>query len=107
MTVEIDIEDYIDMLESRWNDVVGIWGGEEAEGLHNELMDLIRDSPPSPENANPSYIIDNYFINGYFYSKEAMIADNGLTDENEIDERWKELCEDALISNDKYLCRQF
>lgn len=107
MNVEIDIEDYIDMLESRWNSVVDTWYSEEVKGLHDELIDLIRDCPPPPQNANPSYIIDNFFINGYFYSKEIMIADEGLTDEDEINERWEKLCEDALISNDKYLCRRF
>lgn len=107
MIIEIDIEDYIDMLEDRWDNVPESWHNELADGLHDELMDFIRECPPNAKYANPSYIIDNYFVNGEFYSKEEISELYELESEEDINSKWEELCEDSLFYNDKFCCKQF
>lgn len=93
-TVKIDIDVYIDMLYDRYNNVPDNWKNEATDSLFEDLIEMIKDCPPSSQNSDPKYIIDNYCINGCFKSKEDY-----------SDEEWEEL--DALLKNEKYACLRF
>lgn len=94
MIIEIDTEDYIDMLYEKYKNVPDNWKNDKTDGLIDDLMELIRNCPPNPKYAKPDYIIDNFCINGDFRNREDY-----------DDKEWEEL--DALLKNDKYACIQF
>ena len=80
------------------------WVSEAAEALWQQALDMVEACGIGENCTSPSYFVDNYCINGEFYSKEEWMTQNN-TDE---DEEWRQFCEDeCILYNEDFACRQF
>ena len=57
-----------------------------------------------PKNSSPSYIVDNYCVNGEFISREDFEAN---PDRYSSYDDWSDVQDNALVSNEEYACMQF
>ena len=81
-------------LETRYQEVKDIWGCEASESLWEQFLDVILDC--GSLSGTPSYIVDNYLVNGAFIRR---------IDEEEYvtDEAWEAFCEyNCFIYNNEY-----
>lgn len=103
--IQISTDYYLDLLRDRFEVCKDRgWVGDAAEALFDQMLDLIDEVGVAPENSDPSYVVDNYCVNGEFISREDF--------EENLDwyssyEDWDEVRDNALFSNDEYACMRF
>lgn len=103
--IQIPVEDYLEMLEQRFEVCKQRgWVGDAQESLFPQVLDLIEEVGVSPENSSPSYIIDNYCVNGEFISREDFEEN---PDWYPSYDDWSDVQDNALVSNEEYACMQF
>lgn len=101
-SVSIPMSVYIDLLSNRFKEM-GNHAGEEALALWPRFLDLIEETGPG-DNTSPSYVVDNYLINGEFVSKNAW-SNEYPTRYQEYQGNWQQFCEnEAIIYDDNYAC---
>ena len=112
-TFEVSIQFIIDALQSRYDNVSHLWGGEAAHQLWEQALSMVEECGIGDNVASPSYFVDNYLINGKFVSKEDDMQwlldcnSDGLS-EDEINEKWGEyVTNNACLYNDNYACLSF
>lgn len=100
--IEMDIEDYLDLLRDRKRQCVEDFGWSIPECVWNYALEVIEDCGIDPENASPRYVVDNIIVNGDYHHYND-IRNDGETDE-ELEERLKD---DAIAfvgeADDKYV----
>lgn len=103
--VQISMDDYLQLLEDRFEvcDDRG-WVGDAARELFPLVLDLISEVGVDPKNSAPSYVVDNFVINGDFISREEFEEHPNLY--SSYDD-WDEVRDDALVSTDDYACMSF
>lgn len=100
-TVSIPMSDYIELLEERFKTAPKDWHSEAADSLWPQYIELIEDAGPG-EHTAPSYVVDNYLVNGEFVSKEDW-AESYSKSYEQYAGNWEQFCEDrAIIYNDSY-----
>jgi hypothetical protein len=62
-TVEIDMDDYLDMLVDRRHEVEPR-GWTVPDAVWDYAMETIEECGVSPEHSSPSYVVDNLAVNG-------------------------------------------
>lgn len=103
--IQIPVEDYLKMLEQRFEVCKQRgWVDEMQEDLFPQVLDLIKENGVDPEKSSPSYIVDNYCVNGEFISREDFEAN---PDWYSSYDDWSDVQDNALVSNDEYACMQF
>ena len=122
-TFEVSIEFIIDALQSRYDNVKELWGGEASNQLWEQALSMVEECGIGDNVTSPSYFVDNYLINGEFVSKEddknwwldweyenLSDCDKGFYDcEAEyIERKWQEyVINNACLYNDDYACLSF
>lgn len=103
--VQILMDDYIQLLEERF-DVCKArgWVGDAERELFPEVLELISDAGIDPDHSAPSYVVDNYCVNGEFISRDDFEKN---PDYYPSYEDWDDVCDNALVSNDNYACMSF
>lgn len=103
--VEILMDDYIQLLEERFEvcEARG-WVGDAQRELFPQVLDLISEVGVDPEKSSPSYVVDNYCVNGEFISREDFEEN---PDWYSSYDDWDDVRDNALFSNDDYACMQF
>ena len=120
---EVSIQFIIDALQSRYDNVKELWGGEAANQLWVEALLMVKDCGIGDNVTSPSIFVDSYLINGEFVSKEddkkhwldceydVLSDDDKLHYECEaeyIEQKWNEYAIDnACLYNDNYACLGF
>lgn len=103
--IQIPVEDYLDMLENRFEVCKQRgWVGEAEESLFPQFLDIIEDAGVDPEYSSPSVVVDNYCVNGEFISREDFEKHPDLYP---YYEDWDDVQDNAFISNDEFACMQF
>ena len=112
-TFEVSIQFIIDALQSRYDNVKELWGGEAAHKLWEQALSMVEECGIGDNVTSPSIFVDNYLVNGEFVSKEddksawLGCGSDELT-EDEIDEEWLEyVTNNACLYNDNYACLSF
>ena len=110
-TFNVSLDFIIDALQSRYDNVKELWGGEAAHQLWEQALNMVEECGIGDNVTSPSIFVDNYLINGEFVSKEDdmkwWLDCEGLS-EDEIDENWLEYCQNnACLYNDNYACLSF
>lgn len=105
MYIQIPVDYYLDLL----NDRFGVcekrgWVGDAQRELWPQVLDLISEVGVAPEHSDPSYVVDNYCVNGEFISREDF-EENPDWYPSYSD--WDDVRDNALVSNDDYACMQF
>ena len=110
---EVSIQFIIDALQSRYDNVSNLWGGEAAHQLWEQALSMVEECGIGDNVTSPSYFVDNYLINGEFVSKEddkthwLGCGYENLSDD-EISEEWDEyVTNNACLYNDNYACLSF
>ena len=112
-TFNVSVDFIIDALQSRYDNVKELWGGEAAHGLWEQALDVVEECGIGDNVTSPSIFVDNYLINGEFVSKEDdmqwwLDCDSDSLSEEEIDEKWLEYCKNnACLYNKNYACITF
>ena len=122
-TFEVSIDFIIDALQSRYDNVKDLWGGDAAHELWEQALSMVEDCGIGDNVTSPSIFVDNYLINGEFVSKEDdkqywldCEYDDLSEDDKEvyeceaeyIEQKWQEHCsENACLYNDDYACLGF
>lgn len=112
-TFEVSIDFIIDALQSRYDNVKELWGGEAYHQLWEQALSMVEECGIGDNVTSPSYFVDNYLINGEFVSKEDdkqywLGCDSDELSEDEINEEWLEYCQNnACLYNDDYACLSF
>lgn len=111
-TFSVSIEFVIDALQSRYDDVAGLWGCEASQQLWEQVLDTVEACGLDGNVTSPSYFVDNYLVNGEFVSKDDahwwLSCDSSSLSQDEISEKWLEYCENnACLYNDDYACLSF
>ena len=112
-TFEVSLQFIIDALQSRYDDVNELWGGDAAHELWQQALDVVAECGIGDNVTSPSYFVDNYLINGEFVSKEDDIrwwldCDSGELSEEEIDGKWNDYCKkNACLYNKNHACITF
>ena len=122
-TTNVSIEFIIDALQARYDNVKELWGGEAANQLWEQALNMVEECGIGDNVTSPSIFVDNYLINGEFVSKEddlQMWLDceyDDLSDDDKdcyeceedyIEQKWQEYCsENAMLYNDEYACLRF
>lgn len=103
--VTILMDDYIQLLEERFEvcEARG-WVGDAARSLFPQILDLISEVGVDADKSSPSYVVDNYCVNGEFISRKAFEAN---PDWYPGYEDWSDVQDNALVSNNMYACMQF
>ena len=110
--IEIDLDDYIAMLERRKRKVADDFGWTIPDGVWNFFLETLEDCGSVGENSSPSYVVDNIAVNGDYgpvenYGvfddmlreyKDVYIDDNGNEKELSDDEA-RELMQDLEYSH--------
>ena len=100
-TVSIPMSYYIELLEERFKTVPQDWHSEAADSLWPQYIELIEEVGPG-EHAAPSYVVDNYLINGEFISKQDW-AESYPEGYKKYQGNWEQFCQnEANIYNDSY-----
>ena len=112
-TFNVSSQFIIDALQSRYDNVKKLWGGEAAHELWDQALSIVEECGIGDNVTSPSIFVDNYLINGEFVSKEDdknwwLDCDSGDLTEEEIDGKWLEYCQDnACLYNDAFACLSF
>ena len=112
-TFSVSIEFIIDALQSRYDDVAGLWGCEASHKLWYKVLEMVEACGLVDNITSPSEFVDNYLVNGEFVGKkdDANRWLGGNSEEfsqYEISEKWLEYCENnACLYNDEYACLSF
>lgn len=122
-TFEVSIQFIIDALQSRYDNVSHLWGGEAAHELWEQALSMVEECGIGDNVTSPSIFVDNYLINGEFVSKEDdkqywldCEYDNLSEDDKEfyeceaeyIEQKWQEyVINNACLYNDDYACLSF
>lgn len=78
ITIEMDVVDYIDLLDQRRAEVEKNFGWTIPDGVYDYFCEMLEDGCGiNPDNANPRYVIDNMVVNGDY----GPIENYGLLDE--------------------------
>ena len=119
---EVSLDFIIDALETRYDNVKELWGGDAAHQLWEQALNMVEECGIG-DSTSPSIFVDNYLINGEFVSKEDDLQwwldceyDDLSEDDKEyyeceaeyIEQKWQEYCsENAMLYNDEYACLSF
>lgn len=112
-TFEVSIQFIIDALQSRYDNVKELWGGEASHELWEQALSMVEECGIGDNVTSPSYFVDNYLVNGEFVSKEDdkqywLDCDYETLSEDEIDEKWLDyVTNNACLYNDDYACLSF
>ena len=112
-TFEVSIQFIIDALQSRYDNVSNLWGGEAAHQLWEQALYMVEDCGIGDNVTSPSYFVYNYLINGEFVSKEDdkkhwLDCDSDELSQDEINEKWLDyVTNNACLYNDNYACLSF
>ena len=122
-TFNVSIQFIIDALQSRYDNVKELWGGDAAHQLWEQALNTVEECGIGDNVTSPSIFVDNYLINGEFVSKEDDLQwwldceyDDLSNDDKEfyeceeeyIEQKWQEYCsENAILYNDGYACLSF
>ena len=112
-TFEVSVDFIIDALQSRYNNVKELWGGDAAHDLWQQALDVVAECGIGDNVTSPSIFVDNYLINGDFVSKEDdmkwwLDCDSDDLADDEIDDKWDSYCEkNACLYNKNYACLSF
>ena len=86
------------------------WVSDAAEALWEQALELVEFCGLGSNCTSASLFVDNYCINGEFYSKDEWLEQN-YPDEESEDVRqhlWEKFCEyECVLYNDEYACRKF
>ena len=120
---EVSIEFIIDALQSRYDNVKEIRGGEAAHELWEQALSMVEECGIGDNVTSPSIFVDNYLINGEFVSKEydkqywldcdyELLSDDDKTyyecEAEYIEQKWQEyVINNACLYNDNYACLSF
>ena len=69
-TFNVSLDFIIGALQSRYDNVSNLWGGEAAHQLWQQALDVVAECGIGDNVTSPSIFVDNYLINGEFVSKE-------------------------------------
>lgn len=112
-TFNVSVDFIIDALQSRYDNVKDLWGGEAAHELWEQALSMVEECGIGDNVTSPSYFVDNYLINGEFVSKEDdknwwLDCDSDELSDDEFNEKWLEYCQNnACLYNDEYACLGF
>ena len=122
-TFNVSIDFIIDALQSRYDNVKDLWGGDAANELWEQALFMVEDCGIGDNVTSPSIFVDNYLLNGEFVSKEYdkkhwldCEYENLSDDDKEfyeceaeyIEQKWDEYVTDnACLYNDDYACLSF
>ncbi len=122
-TFEVSIQFIIDALQSRYDNVSNLWGGEAAQQLWEQALSMVEECGIGDNVTSPSYFVDNYLINGEFVSKEddknlwLGCEYENLSDYDKqvyeceaeyIEQKWLDyVTNNACLYNDDYACLSF
>ena len=122
-TFNVSIQFIIDALQSRYDNVSHLWGGEAAHQLWEQALSMVEECGIGDNVASPSIFVDSYLINGEFVSKEDdkkywldCEYENLSDDDKEfyeceaeyIEQKWNEyVTNNACLYNDDYACLSF
>ena len=112
-TFEVSVDFIIDALQSRYDNVKELWGGEAAHQLWKQALSMVEECGIGDDVTSPSYFVDNYLINSEFVSKEDDIqfwlgCSSDELSQDEINEEWLDYCQNnACLYNDDYACLSF
>ena len=101
-TVQIDIEDYMELLDDRLTQAEEWWG---STGLHDELLNFM-ELQDGTEVESPKVVADNFVVNGEFVEKDEF-SENGNYSRlyEKYNGSWEDLCEnEGIIYNDEVCC---
>lgn len=103
-TVQIDMEDYIESLDSRLNEAESRWGG--APELHEQLLNYVEEVYDGQKVPSASVIADNFVINGEFIYKDDFTPEGNYRNYYEkYNGSWEQLCEnEGILYNDEVCC---
>lgn len=100
MNIEMDVEDYICLLEDRVELLESRGESVPNRAVLEFLYDLIRDCGVDPKRASPSYVIDNLvynseydYITDHYFENEEIFEINNICKNLEVDEVESELYE--------------
>ena len=112
-TFKVSAQFIIDALQSRYDEVSGLWASYAAHDLWQQALDVVAECGISDNVTSPSIFVDNYLINGEFVSKEDdaqwwLDCDSEELSQEEIDEKWLDyVTNNACLYNDNYACITF
>ena len=112
-TFNVSSQFIIDALQSRYDNVKELWGGDAAHDLWEQALDVVQECGIGDNVTSPSYFVDNYLINGEFVSKEDdmnwwLDCDSDELSEEEISIKWNDYCKrNACLYNDAFACLSF
>ena len=122
-TFEVSIDFIIDALQSRYDNVKDLWGGEASKQLWEQALQMVEECGIGDNVTSPSIFVDNYLINGEFVSKEDDKKDwldseyETLSEDDKeyyeceaeyIEQKWQEyVTNNACLYNDDYACLSF
>ena len=122
-TFNVPTDFIIDALQSRYNNVKDLWGGDASQELWEQALAMVEECGIGDNVTSPSIFVDNYLINGEFVSKEDDLQwwldceyDDLSEDDKEyyedeveyIEQKWQEYCsENAMLYNEEYACLSF
>lgn len=122
-TFEVSIQFIIAALQSRYDNVSKLWGGEAAHELWEQALSMVEECGIGDNVTSPSYFVDNYLINGEFVSKEddkkdwldceyVDLPEGGKEcyecEAEYIEQKWREyVTNNACLYNDNYACLSF
>ena len=122
-TFNVSIDFIIDALQSRYDNVKDLWGGDAAHELWEQALAMVEDCGIGDNVTSPSIFVDNYLINGEFVSKEydkqywLYCEYEDLSDDEKefyaceaeyIEQKWDEyVTNNACLYNNNYACLSF
>ena len=111
-TLSVLVEFVIDALQSRYDDVAGLWGCEASQQLWEQVLDMVEACGIGDNVTSPSEFVDNYLINGKFVSKDDahwwLGCDSEGLSEDDLHIKWLEYCENnACLYDAEYACLSF
>lgn len=112
-TFNVSIEFIIDALQSRYDNVKHLWGGDASHALWEQALQMVEECGIGENITSPSIFVDNYLINGEFVDKELDVSywldyDADELTEEELQQKWAEYCENnAMLYDDEYACLGF
>ena len=122
-TFNVSVDFIIDALQSRYDNVKELWGGDAAHDLWQQALDVVEERGIGDNVTSPSIFVDNYLINGEFVSREddeQWWLDCEYDDLSEcdkeyyecdaeyIEQKWDEyVTNNACLYNKNYACLSF